>query len=100
MQKLLPEAGQGGISPPFFKEGNAEFLLQLVNGMAQRGLGDIQLPGGGRDPPFLRNGLKIQRLSQIQNRSLLSSHRNRFALYLIEERDQKSRQIIDFNLYF
>ena len=72
MQKLLPEAGQGGISPPFFKEGNAEFLLQLVNGMAQRGLGDAEPLRGPCIVACFGKLDKISEMNQIHKRGILS----------------------------
>ena len=60
-------AGVGELQPPGApeEEAGAVLLLHGFDLVAQRGLGDMELPGGGRQTPLLHDGHVVEIVLQI-----------------------------------
>ncbi len=63
-EELLAIAGQADVAAVLLKELHPQLLLQLLDGVAQAGLGDMELSGGMRVVEHPGQGLEILQLKQ------------------------------------
>lgn len=70
---LLPGKGQGDGLRAAVKDGRAQILLDLLDRLRERGLGDEQLLAGGGDGALVHDGHDIADVLEIQdNRSFFA----------------------------
>jgi hypothetical protein len=68
IEKLPAGRGQGHAASDAIEEPESEFLLQGLDRMAYRRLGEMQLPGGHGEAADASEGREGEEFSTIQNR--------------------------------
>lgn len=63
-EKLLPVDGQADVAAVLLKQLDPQLLLQLLDGVAQAGLGDVELGGGLGVVQDVGQGFKVLQLQQ------------------------------------
>ena len=64
----LSGGGQADVAGGAGEEGGAELLLELADGLRERGLGDVEALGGPAEVAGLRDGGEVAKVSQLHGR--------------------------------